>query len=143
LVFSDLAYRLTRTRLRPWGTWLVYRGLFALQAGVFLFPRRLFEIVRCEDEMPQRWVKRTIRPPEVAGIASHFRSAANQVYDLAARLERVARQLEPTWEGNSKDRFFADFTPTPSQVRNCGDTLNRLASEIENITVEIDVRENY
>ena len=93
--------------------------------------------------MPQRWVKRTIRPPEVAGIASHFRSAANQIYYLAANLEGVALRLEPTWEGNSKDRFFADFTPTPGQVRNCADTLNRLAGEIENITVEINVLENY
>ena len=66
--------------------------------------------------MPRRLVKRTIRPPEVGGIAARFRSAANQIYDLAARLEGVARQLEPTWEGNSKNRFFADFTPTPSTL---------------------------
>ncbi len=93
--------------------------------------------------MPRRLVKRTIRPPEVAGIASRFRNAANEIAGLAAKLEGVGRQLEPTWEGNSKDRFFADFAPTPSQVKNCADTLNRLAGEIENITVEIDVWENY
>ena len=94
--------------------------------------------------MPRRrLVRKTIRPPEVSGIAARFRNAASQVYDLTARLENVGRQFEPTLEGNSKDRFFADFTPTPSQVRNCADTLSRLAGEIENITVEIEVWEYY
>lgn len=87
-------------------------------------------------------IRKRIIPPQAPAVAAHFRSAANKIYDLAAQIESVARQLEPTWEGNSKNRFFADFAPTPNQVKNSADTLSRLAAEVEHIIVEIEIIAN-
>lgn len=81
-------------------------------------------------------IRRRIKPTEAGEIASRFRSAANRVSELAARLERAANELDPTWEGNSRDYFFADYAPTPTQLKTCAETLNRLATEIDSITVE-------
>jgi WXG100 family type VII secretion target len=84
-------------------------------------------------------IKRYIKPPEVYGIADQFRRAADRVDGLGGDLDHVAAEMDPTWEGNSKNKFFANFRPIPGQVRSLANLLRHLASEVESITVEIDV----
>jgi WXG100 family type VII secretion target len=91
---------------------------------------------------PRRIIKKRIVPPEASAYAAQFRKAAREVADLVAQLERTAGALENNWEGNSKNKFYANFAPTPGQLRSVVETLDRLAGEVERITVEIEVIEN-
>ena len=93
--------------------------------------------------MPYRTIKKRITPPEVYGIAARFRQAQARVNQLTDEFERAGRELEPTWEGIAKNKFFAEYSPVPGQLRALAEQLNRLASEIEHITVEIEEQEWY
>ena len=85
-----------------------------------------------------RIVKRRIVPPQAPEVAARFRQVADRVDGLGGELERVGGNLEPTWEGNSKNKFFANYSPVPGQIRSLADMLRQLANEIERITIEIE-----
>lgn len=93
--------------------------------------------------MPYRIIKKRITPEQVYGIAARFRQTRDRVNQLTDEFERAGRELEPTWEGNAKNKFFAEYSPTPGQLRALADHLNHLAAEIEHITVEIEEKEWY
>jgi WXG100 family type VII secretion target len=93
----------------------------------------------------EKVIRKVIHPPEAGAVAAQFRHAADQVDELAVNLESMGAALEPNWEGNSKNKFFAQFDPTPGQVQSVARTLRRLADEIERITVVVErtVMEHY
>lgn len=93
--------------------------------------------------MPYRTIKKRITPSEVHGIAARFRQTRERVNQLTDEFERAARELDPTWEGNAKNKFFAEYSPVPGQLRALADLINRLAGEIEHITVEVEEQQWY
>jgi WXG100 family type VII secretion target len=94
-------------------------------------------------QMPKRIIRKIVKPEEAPEVANRFRKAASKIIELAERLDRVARDLEPTWEGNSKERFFSTFWSTPGQIKSSAEILNQMAGEIEQITITIEIVQNY
>ncbi|GIL15522.1 MAG: hypothetical protein BroJett039_06950 [Chloroflexota bacterium] len=93
--------------------------------------------------MPYRTIKKRIKPEQVHDIAARFRQTRDRVNQMTDEFERAGRELEPTWEGNAKNKFYGEYSPVPGQLRALAELLNRLAGEIENITVEVEEREWY
>lgn len=78
-----------------------------------------------------------ICPNEAGQIAAVFEKKAAEVYELAARLERIKSSLDTTWEGNSKTRFMATFENNPAQMRAFAEELISRAKQIRSISVSV------
>ncbi len=85
-------------------------------------------------EIPVRR-SRTFVPAEAQAIAARWRGLATEIRDTAERLRSVGASLDSTWEGNSKQRFMAEFDAVPGNVAGCADLLESLATQVESITV--------
>lgn len=76
-----------------------------------------------------------ITPPEVGGIASEFRAAADQIRSVYNSVNAVGGQLDQTWRGNAKNIFDAHFNSLPKEVLAYANDLDHMANEILNIQV--------
>jgi WXG100 family type VII secretion target len=85
-------------------------------------------------EIPVRR-SRTFVPPEAHGIAARWRALAKEIREISNSLQSVSASLNSTWEGNSKQRFMAEFESSPGNVAGCADLLESLASQVESMTV--------
>lgn len=80
---------------------------------------------------------RTFVPPEAAPIAARFRAAASQVRALRSQLSTIRSSLDENWEGNSKIRFFSEFSGLPNDLESQASWLDDRARQIESMTVTI------
>jgi WXG100 family type VII secretion target len=78
---------------------------------------------------------REVRPAEAQAIGDVLAKAAQAVNDVAQELYRCRSALDNTWEGNSKDRFFATFESQPGRLEGLAARLDEHARQIRNISV--------
>ncbi len=82
-------------------------------------------------------VPRTFVPSEAYAIAAGFRAEAGRVRGTAQQLRTTGNNLDSTWEGNSKNNFFAQFRPEPGNVESYAAWLEEKARNIECMTVTV------
>lgn len=79
----------------------------------------------------------TFVPPEAAGIAGSFRSAASSVRGLAGDLNALRGSLDSSWQGNAKMAFMSKFNSMPGDLSSYASWLDSKAGEIESMTVSM------
>ena len=50
-----------------------------------------------------------ITPGQVRNVANQFRQASHESSDIVNRLNSALGQLEPEWEGITKQRFWSEY----------------------------------
>jgi uncharacterized protein YukE len=72
-------------------------------------------------------------PPEAHTIASQFRAKAGEIRAQAQNIRRGRSTLDISWEGNSKNNYFASLSPVPGDLDNYANWLEQKANQIENL----------
>lgn len=70
-------------------------------------------------------------PPEAHTIAAQFRTQAGVIRDQATALRKAKSTLDSSWEGNSKNKFMAEFDPMPGNLDSYAAWLEQAANKIE------------
>ena len=88
-------------------------------------------------EEPGIVVRRLIekKPPEALMIAGELRKAAAHIRGLAPDLHRVKSNLDQSWNGRSRERFFEGYESKPTELEYLAEVILNHASAISEITV--------
>ncbi len=82
-------------------------------------------------------IEREIHPEGAQGDAAAFRDAATRFREMAESLRSELGQLDQKWEGQARDNFFLTAGALPNKMDAFADTLESMASSIEQKTVTI------
>lgn len=82
-------------------------------------------------------VSKTVIPKEASSIAARFDNIASRLDALAANLDQISGNLNNTWEGQAKNRFFADFSGEPSQLRSVAEYCRQSSRNVRRMKVTI------
>ena len=82
-------------------------------------------------------VPRTFIPKEAESIASRFAKIASDLDAIANQVNGIAGSLENSWEGKSKNKFFADFNGAPANLRAVADYCRDCRNRIKNMSVTV------
>ena len=74
-----------------------------------------------------------VTPEEVHNVANQFSQASQESQDMIGRLESTMSNLEPQWEGMTKQRFYQEYQNWRNQMRNFVDLLNQISQELHAI----------
>ncbi len=80
---------------------------------------------------------RIIVPPEAHDIGRQLRSLARETQGLGRQAGSVLRDLDSTWQGRARERFFQTFGSLPSRTDGAGSQADRLAGQVETMTVTV------
>jgi uncharacterized protein YukE len=80
---------------------------------------------------------RIIIPPEAHDIGRQLRSLVRETRDVAREAGSLLRGLDSSWQGRARDRFFQTFTSLPSRTDGAASLTDRLAGQVESITVTV------
>jgi WXG100 family type VII secretion target len=82
-------------------------------------------------------IEREIHPQGAQGDAASFRTAANHFREMAESFRSELGQLDQKWEGQARDRFFETANALPNKMDAFAETLETMASSIEQKKVTI------
>lgn len=82
-------------------------------------------------------VPKTFVPKEANRIANRYENVAKELREIADELSRLMSSLDNGWEGNAKQRFFADYSSEASNLRSTADFCSQCAKKIRSMTVTI------
>lgn len=82
-------------------------------------------------------VPRRIVPREAAMIANRYDKIANDLRQIADEMSHLLNTMEGGWQGNAKNRFFAEYGSDPSTLRATADFCNQCSRRIRSMTVTI------
>ena len=74
-----------------------------------------------------------VTPEEVHNVANQFSQASQESQDMINRLESTMSNLEPQWEGMTKQRFYQEYQNWRNQMRSFVDLLNQISQELHAI----------
>ena len=82
-----------------------------------------------------------ITPSEAYEASNRFRAAANDARIVSQKVAQVGMRLDESWIGNAKNIFDSHFNSLPSELAAYADMLDRMAHDISNIEVWVEIDE--
>jgi uncharacterized protein YukE len=80
-------------------------------------------------------VSKTFIPKEAHGIAAKYEKVAKELREIADQVNQLMNSLENSWEGNAKQRFFADYGSEVNNLRATADFCSECGKKIWSMTV--------
>ena len=80
-------------------------------------------------------VPKTIVPREAGLIAGRYDKIAQELRQIADEMTRLMNEMEGGWEGNAKNRFYAEYGSDPSTIRATADFCSQCSRQIRSMTV--------
>lgn len=86
-----------------------------------------------------RWVTSLIHPSEANEIGRKIKLAGMSLESNAYHLKVVKTDLEQSWSGRAKERFFEDygFARLPTRLEDLGAEVEAHGDQIQEITVTV------
>ncbi len=82
-----------------------------------------------------RQVQVTKVPREAMTIASRYERIAKELRDIADEMAQLMSTMEGSWEGNAKQRFFAEYGSEAARLRATADFCSACGKKIRTMTV--------
>jgi uncharacterized protein YukE len=84
-------------------------------------------------------IHKKIHPPEADALADSYAKAARSALSYTDELNRIAVELDSTWDGNQKTRFLDSFRSIGAKSRQYADgTLPGFEKQFRMIQVEVE-----
>lgn len=74
-----------------------------------------------------------ITPEEVRAVAGQFRQASEQSNDMVNRLNATISEMEPRWDGLSKQKFYGEFQQWRQQMTHFVTLLNEINMQLNTV----------
>ncbi|NQS92533.1 MAG: WXG100 family type VII secretion target [Chloroflexi bacterium] len=74
-----------------------------------------------------------ISPDEVHQVAIKFEQAGSQSQEIVSTLQSTMSNLQPQWEGLTKERFYQEFEQWRSDMNRFVDLLGQIGQELHGI----------
>ncbi len=74
-----------------------------------------------------------ISPDQVRQVAGQFNNASNDSSQIIQRLQAAVNQLQPDWEGITKQRFYNEYQQWQSSMTKFVDLLENISQQLNQI----------
>lgn len=74
-----------------------------------------------------------ISPDEVRAVAAQFRQSSSQSQEMVNRLSATINDMEPRWDGLTKQKFYGDFTQWKTQMTHFVTLLSEIQDQLNTI----------
>jgi WXG100 family type VII secretion target len=76
-------------------------------------------------------VRIRVTPEQVRGVGSQFKQASSESQAMVNKLQQAMNQLEPEWEGMTRQRFYSEY-------QNWRNSMNQFVQLLDNVGRQLD-----